>query len=618
MTRSEINLLVLLSSIVAIAAFATTFTPPLASRTPYQYVAFPSNRTFDYVIIGAGLAGLTVAARLAETPGITVGVIEAGDFYENVNGNKSRVPGYGGSASAPGVDWAIPPTPQPQLNRSNVTNYRQGKCVGGSTTTNLMAYHRSTKGAYDLWASLVGDTGYTFSNFLPWMRKSVHFTPANSALRAKNASVPAAKAESYDRNGGPFQVTFANWANPVSSYAELGWKALGLFPLQDLTSGTLIGNQYSPMALKASDQSRSTSASSFLQYAVSSGRNNLFIFTNSMARRITFDNNKRAHSIIAQSNGLIFELKAKQEVVLSAGVIHSPQILLLSGIGPSETLNKFNIPVVKDLPGVGKNLHDHPIFQFVYQANAVTGSSLFDPAFADAAAKEYDKTHTGILTHNMADHFAWGKIPLNQLSSQAKSDLASLPADWPHYEVVVADVGFGPGNYAEGVAMLQAVTSRGIVSISSTSIDDPPLLDVKTLSTATDLEVAIGTFKTMRQFFNTTSLRKITGAEVIPGPDVVTDEQIHDWLLLRINPGSHGCCTSSMGKLGDMNAVVDTTARVMGVKNLRVVDASALPLLPPAHPVSTLYGFAEKIADDIKKSYVPWWSLIRIAELFRG
>jgi choline dehydrogenase len=422
------------------------------------------------------------------------------------------------------------------------------------------------------------------------MRKSIKYTPANNNLRAKNATVPQAKLESYNANGGPVEVTFANWANPVASYAAAGWKALGLPVLQDLTSGTLIGNQYSPSHQTAGDQSRSTSES-FLDYAVNSGRSNLFLFTKSTAARVTFDNQKNARSVIAKSNGVVFELSARKEIVLAAGVMHTPQLLLLSGIGPSATLNKFNIQVIKGLPGVGQNLNDHPIFQHAYEAFAVTGSSLLNPAFADAAAREYNATHTGILTHNMADHFAWGKFPSTKFSDEANKELAKLPSDWPHYEVVTADVGWAPGNFAEGVVMLQAMTSRGSVSIASSSIDDQPLLDVKTLSTSTDRELAINAFKLVREYFNTTSLRQITGTDVRPGIGVQTfwtDDQILAWLRQNISAGSHGCCTAAMGKITDPNTVVDTKGKVLGVKGLRVVDASALPFLPPAHPVSTL------------------------------
>lgn len=541
-------------------------------------------------MVGGGLAGLTVAARLAENPAVTVGVIEAGDFYEKANGNRSRVPGYAGQPSVDEVEWTVTTTPQADL-MGRTAVYRGGKCLGGSSAINLMGYQRSSTGAYDRWASFVGSSSYTFRNFLPWLKKSVHYTPPNMAVRAKNASVPAPSAQSYDQTGGPLQITLPNWASPASSYAEAGWKSLGLQPIPDFTSGALIGNQYTPLTLKPADQSRHTSATSFLEYAVRSGRNNLFVLTNTIATRVVIDNTKRARSVVAKSNRGTFELKANQEIVLSAGVMHTPQLLMLSGVGPSSTLKQYNIPVVKDLPGVGQNMKDHPIFQFAYEVDVVTTSSLRDPAAAARAAAEYNEKHTGILTHNLADQFAYGKIPLEQLSSEAQPYLKSLPADWPHFLLATSDFPYPlpSGNFVQGVVMLQAVSSRGSITISSSSIDDDPVMDVRTYSTKTDREVAVRVAQLMRKYFNTPSLKRINKGEVRPGLNVGSDDaSLLSWLRNNTSPGLHGCCTAAMGKAGDKNAVVDAGGRVIGVKGLRVVDASALPFLTPGNPIATL------------------------------
>ncbi|KAH7381520.1 oxidoreductase [Pyrenochaeta sp. MPI-SDFR-AT-0127] len=573
---------------------------PLQGRA-YQHVASPANKTFDYVIVGGGLTGLTVAARLAENPAITVAVLEAGDFYTNVNGNASRVPGYGAQVAVPGTEWGMSTIPQAALNNRSPP-CAQGKTIGGSTATNLITYHRSTKGAHERWASAVGDDGFKWDSFLPWMRKSTNFVPANAQIRAQNATVPSPSVESWANAKGPIGVTYPNWANPVASYAQEGWKSLGLNSLKDLTSGSLIGNQYSPMAIHAKDQSRATSES-FIDLSIASGRQNLFIFTKSLAKKINFDTQKKAKSVYAESNGIFFQLEAKKEVVLAAGALHTPQLLMVSGIGPQETLSKHQIPVVKELSGVGKNWQDHPNFLVAFGANAITGAMLLDPTFAAAAAKEYNDKKTGILTHNLADYYAWEKVPDNQLSATAKSDLKNLPKDWPHYEVVLANVPIPFGtNSAQGIVMMQAVTSRGSVSISSTSTSDAPVLDSQTFASATDREIAVLAFKRARAFFSTPSMKKIITTELLPGSSVSSDEQILDWLRNNIGAGAHTCCTATMGKQSDANAVTDTKGRVLGVKGLRIVDASVLPFIPPGHIAGVLYGLAEKIADDMKRS----------------
>jgi len=194
------------------------------------------------------------------------------------------------------------------------------------------------------------------------------------AIRNKNASVPIPSEESYSAAGGPLQVTHPNWANVESSYAAAAWSELNNTQLRDLTSGVLIGNQYSAAHINPTDQSRSSSETSFLQYAVNSGRNNLVLYTKTMGKQILFDAQRTATGVLAETDGTVYRLSAKKEVVLSAGVVsfsgkylqhkwpltvtqfQSPQLLMVSGIGPVATLKSFGIPVIAVRPGVGQNM----------------------------------------------------------------------------------------------------------------------------------------------------------------------------------------------------------------------------------------------------------------------
>ena len=184
-----------------------------------------------------------------------------------------------------------------------------------------MAYHRGTTQSYDLWAKAVGDDSYTFSKFLPYFRKSVKYTAPNMSLRAANASVPNPSSQSYSASGGPLDITFPNWGNPVSSYAPAAFKEIGLDTIPDLTSGVLIGNQYSPVTIRPSDQTRSTSESSFWQASVKSGRGNLILYTKSMAKKILFTTAKKATAVVVETGGVKYTLSAKREVIVSAGVV---------------------------------------------------------------------------------------------------------------------------------------------------------------------------------------------------------------------------------------------------------------------------------------------------------
>lgn len=268
-----------------------------------------------------------MAARLAEHPEHTVAIIEAGDYVENVNTNISKVPGYGYKASVDGLDWGFVTTPQQGVGGRQLA-YNRGKALGGSSATNLLAYHRATVDSFKAWATQVGDESWNFASFLPWYRKSVAYTPPNQKLRAANASVPALDPKAFSVDGGPLHVTHSAWADPVSSFAREAWKELGVSELNDLLSGALIGNQYSPATIRPDDQTRDTSATSFLNYATTSGRNNVKVYRLSLAKRILFDNTTATGVLVSSGDSNIeFRLSAKREVILAAGAV-SPSVQL--------------------------------------------------------------------------------------------------------------------------------------------------------------------------------------------------------------------------------------------------------------------------------------------------
>jgi choline dehydrogenase len=217
--------------------------------------------------------------------------------------------------------------------------------------------------------------------------------------------------QSYSTSGGPLDITHSNFADPVSSYAGAAWKELGLSQLNNLTSGALIGNQYSPATLRPSDQTRFTSKSSFLQYAINSGRNNIFLYKTSLTEKINFANSK-ATGVSVSSGSTTFTLKAKKEVILAAGTLQTPQLHMVSGVGPEKILKQYGIKVIQDLPGVGQGMQDHLFFSMVHKVDTVTLSqTLTHPVFTAKVENEYNQYHTGILTHTGADYFASEKLP---------------------------------------------------------------------------------------------------------------------------------------------------------------------------------------------------------------
>ncbi|RMD40865.1 hypothetical protein DV735_g4272, partial [Chaetothyriales sp. CBS 134920] len=547
------------------------------------------NKTFDYIVVGGGTAGLTIASRLAANPALSVAVIEAGGFYEQNNGNISQVPAFAvqySSASPssiqPFVDWGIVSLPQPQLNGREI-HYTQGKCLGGG----------GTAGTYQAWADLVGDPSYTFNNTLPYFKKSTNFTPPN-----------------YDKRGPDSAVSYFNYYMPFSPYVKKALQAEGIPEIAGANNGQLLGFAETTATLDPAAEVRSSSESSFLQQAIRETTLQVYHYT--LANEIIFDSQedkKRATGVRVTTAGSTYTLSARREIILSAGVFRSPQLLMVSGIGPAETLQALDIPVVADLPG------DHPFFDTTFRVSIPTQTQLTSNAtFLALATEEYLAQQKGPLTASAGNYIGWEKLPAphrRSLSNSTLHDLASIPADWPELQYVpvpaavsaVNNNSSGNNNYMSMSVVLMAATSRGNVTINSTSTADNPLVHLGWLSTQTDQEMAVAGLKRARQLANATGLvvhDDDADGELLPGPAVQTDADILAYIQSEVRPIHHAVSSCAMGKPTDSNAVVDSHARVLGgVRGLRVVDASVFPLLPPGQIQATVYMLAEKIAAEI-------------------
>lgn len=575
------------------------------------------NATYDYVIVGGGTAGLTLAARLVEQHAGTVAVVEAGTFYELSNSNNSMLPGGDGAFTGKGVndwqpliDWGYVTTPQAGANGLKL-HYAAGKTFGGGSARNFMVYQRGTEGSYQNWADEVGDDSYTWSKFLPWFQKSVHFVPPNMDARPAN-STPV-----YDEqivgSDGPVSAAYPNWPQAIATWVVEGLKAIGMPVIPGFNSGKLIGQTYATFSIDGKTMLRSSSSTAYLQPKL--GNTDLYLYHLTLAKKIVFDDEKRATGVVVNTMGAQYTLKANKEVILSAGVFNSPQLLMVSGVGPAKTLRKLHIPVVADRPGVGQNLQDHIYYGITHRINAITFSSLINPEFAAEQKALFQANATGIYTNPTADVIGWEKIPAHLRKGWSKKThdaLAKYPEDWPEAEYISLGSWLGEDfdsrfadpadgyNYGTLVCAVVSSLSRGTVSISSADTSVQPIINPNSLTHQADIDVAVAAFKRAREFWSTDVMKELAiGEEIYPGPKVVTDEQILASIRRSYNAIYHASCTNKMGKKNDPLAVVDPQTRVYGVKNLRVVDASAFPLLPPGHPQSTVYALAEKIACDI-------------------
>ncbi|KAB8288833.1 hypothetical protein EYC80_010736 [Monilinia laxa] len=573
--------------------------------------------TFDYVVIGGGTAGLTLATRIAESGKFSVAVIEAGGFPETDNGNLTSIPGnaayYVGSAPGernPLIDWEIYTEPQPGLDNRTIL-YTQGKTLGGGSSRNYLLYHRSTIGAYQKWADHVGDQSYTFENLLPYFKRSINFTSPNNDIRLAN-STPKYNESAFCPCGGPVKVTYPNWVNALASWYVKALAELGIREAPDFNSGSLLGYQYVQYSLDRDTQTRSSSETSFGRQALTE-TTNLNIYKSTLAKKILFDTNNTATGVLVNSGGVEYTISANREVILSAGAFRSPQLLLVSGIGNPETLAEHNISVVANRPGVGQNMWDHCLFGISRAVDILTHSRLSTPAFAQEQALLYLTNRTGMSTSTGADILGWEKLPTplrSNFSQSTRDGLATFPSDWPEIEFLFLDGWSGlqrdfltgaPRDgklYGSASAALAAPFSRGNVTISSNDTADNPVVSPNYLLDPRDQEVAIAAFKRVRDIYATQAMAPVlVGGESFPGVNVTTDAQILEGIRQSALTVYHTAATNAMGNASDPNAVVDSEAKVIGVQNLRVVDASAFPFLPPGHPQSTVYAFAEKIAD---------------------
>ena len=423
-----------------------------------------------------------------------------------------------------------------------------------------------------------------------------------------NSQDPAA----FDPQGGPLQVSYGAYNDPFGTWILPALQAIGQAPINGFQSGNLIGSAYVPATIDPSHATRSSSESSFLRASLDS--RGPTVYNNTLAERLLFAGTK-ARGVAVASGSQRCILEARNEVIVSAGAFQSPQLLMVSGLGPRDQLESLNIPLVAHLPGVGQNLWDQIYYGTTFRVNVPTNSAgLNDVARANAAIRAYREEAKGPLSVSGTGILGFERLPvrwreaLTPLTRQALDDM--FPTDWPDLEYLPVSGILGNQsnytaqdprdgyNYATVATALVAPFSRGNISIESNSMADSPLINPNWLTDPADIELAVVGFKRQREVW--ARMKDLTiGNEFYPGPEVQSDAEILDFIRRNLAPVWHAAATCKMGPASDDMAVTDRSAKVHGVQSLRVVDASSFPFLPPGHPQATVYALAEKIADEI-------------------
>ncbi|TFK52656.1 alcohol oxidase [Heliocybe sulcata] len=583
--------------------FSTLASAAITTVTAAQF-AYAADH-YDYVVVGGGNAGLVVAERLTEDSNISVLVLEAGlDYNSDFNVTYLSVPGLdltvtGGSM----VDWNYTTVPQEHLANRQVA-YPRGYVIGGSSSTNFMAYTRGSAAPYDEWAA-IGNEGWGWNDVYPYFKKSCKFTPplANQSYIPYEASVYAGE--------GPLSVTFGHYIEPISVYFAdaLTNKTGPNLEMKETNDGAPIGVGYLATTVKPADSTRDSSWTSFGVEA--SSRSNFKVQTHSLASRILFSDTKSNGNLVAtgveytDSTGATQTAYADKEVVLTAGAFGSPQLLMVSGVGPSQQLQGNGIDVLVDLPGVGQNLLDHLFFGPVYEVtNNITTAGQFSNNVT--LYQEYMaewKFGEGELSGAISSMSAWERVPDDFLDSIGATELKNLREDWNHLQLEVIAGGSVPsgkaGNYVSPAAVLSYPFSKGNVTIVSASTKDKPLVQPNWLSSEIDQKLAVWAFKQVREVMLGDTMAPIVLGEAYPGLDVTSDEDILAAIAAVAHPIYQASGTCAMKAEAD-GGVVDSKLVVYGTQNVRVADASIFPIITSANTMAPVYMVAEKAADLIK------------------
>ncbi|HME40397.1 MAG TPA: GMC family oxidoreductase N-terminal domain-containing protein [Steroidobacteraceae bacterium] len=524
---------------------------------------------FDYVVVGGGTAGCALAARLSEDSRRTVCLLEAGGSGRSVFVN---VPGTIVMAQrSDALNWRFRSVPQPQLDGRRISVPR-GRGLGGSALINGMVYFRGNPRDYDAWAA-AGAKGWSYREVLPYFRKSEHNENFGPSV--------------YHGSGGPMNVRKVTRPNPLNFSFFDALTSLGYSFREDLNGTDSEGMGLRQLSIRGG--TRETTASALLRPAL--GRPNLVVLTGTQATRIVLEG-RRAVAVETRSAGVNLSVKAHREIVLAAGAIQSPQLLMLSGIGDGEHLAALGLTVRHELPGVGRNLHDHlasPVH--MRMRNPVSyGLSLRAMPRNLWNIAEYLLFRRGPLANNVFESAAFVKSmpgldkPDIQLVFQpAKRPGPSFPYPIGH-GFAISPVGLYP-------------RSRGRVTLASPDPFDAPLIDPNLLSAPEDLPPLISGIRLARKIFASAAFSAYRAQEAAPGSGSVSDTELAAYVRAEAYTVHHPVSTCRMGN--DAAAVVDPQLRVVGLENLRVADASVFPCIIGGNTNAAVVMIAEKASDMI-------------------
>ena len=528
---------------------------------------------FDYIIIGAGSAGCVLAHRLTEDPDVRVLLLEAGprDWHPFIH----MPAGLAKLVGKKGVNWDYDTAPEPHLDHRTLW-WPRGKVLGGSSSINAMCYVRGNARDYDDWAAQ-GATGWDWNSVLPYFKRS------EGNRRG---------ADAWHGADGPLAVSDLRYVNPLSDvFVEAGAQA-GFTRNDDFNGARQEGVGLYQVTQK--DGARASAAVAYLHPV--RGRKNLVVRTDATVNRITFDQpasaRRRANGVTCAVRGQAFHFEATREVLVCGGAINSPQLLMLSGIGPADALRRLRIPVLHDAPGVGGNLQDHlDICTLQHSTQAVTYDRVSD---LKIAYQYFLRDRSGPGSSNIAEAGGFVRSPL-------------APDDRPdiqfHFVPAMLDDHGRHRLQGDGYtlhACFLRPRSRGRISLASDRAGDKPRIEANYLGDdeGFDLRMMVECAKASRAIFAQRAFDAYRGAPIFPARDDLDDRALEAFIRAKAETVYHPVGTCRMGE--DDGAVVDAQLRVRGVDGLRVIDASVMPTLIGGNTNAPTMMIAERASDLIR------------------
>ena len=537
----------------------------------------PAAREFDYIIVGAGSAGCVLAARLSADPSIRVLLLEAGgwDWHPllRVPLGVGRIWGFGR------FDWGYRTEPEPHAGGRRIETAR-GKVIGGSNSINAMGYIRGHRGDYDRWAAS-GLTGWSFKDVLPYFKRAETWEDGETPYRGGD---------------GPIYVRRTKDIDPLyEAYIAAGTRAGHPFT-DDYNGSQQHGFAWAQWTIRGGR--RDSTARAYLHPAV--GRPNLTVATRVLAKRIVLKGN-RATGVEFRHGGSELSAQAAREVILCAGSINTPQLLMLSGIGDPDHLRQLGIGVAVSLPGVGRNLQDH------YAAGLAHERREAGPF---VAATRVDR-----LAFNFARAYLAGEGPATDVPSGFMAFVKTDPAlPMPDIQFLLRSGPADAGPWFPGIRpawrdafvcrpVLLRPASRGRVRLRSGNPTDHVRIEQNFLSDGRDLPVLRAGLKLLREVAAQPALDRFRGRELGPGAAAQSDAELDAYIRTTGATAHHPCGTCRMG--ADHDAVVDGSLRLHGIEGLRVADASVMPDLVGGNINAAVIMIAEKAADLILNRPAP-------------